>query len=269
MEYIGIAVGLGVVGVVVWICRAFRRARRTYDRKWASVAAALGGAAEPRYWTSRATVRYKVGEHAAQIESDGNSPYTWVSVSLEGKSPGTLVLTEDLGTPDLIKKMFGVQDLSTGDAKFDQEYTVQATPPTLAYRIFAPDRRAAAMASTRRLKGAWQPVISLSRDALEVRVSGGNLEEREILAMAQVAEQFVGYVGSLGPAEGIRWGEAELPNGAPCPVCGTPMVKRLVRCMKCRAPHHEECWLYARRCSTFACGEARYFELFDEEARRA
>lgn len=44
-----------------------------------------------------------------------------------------------------------------------------------------------------------------------------------------------------------------------CQVCGTSMGQPpVVYCVRCRTPHHEECWEYAGRCSTFACQERRY-----------
>jgi hypothetical protein len=45
---------------------------------------------------------------------------------------------------------------------------------------------------------------------------------------------------------------------ARCEVCGTELSKgRVVRCARCRTPHHEECWEFNGACSTFACGETR------------
>ncbi len=43
-----------------------------------------------------------------------------------------------------------------------------------------------------------------------------------------------------------------------CPVCGSEMRDRPVACLRCRTPHHEECWRYTGECSTFACRERRY-----------
>ncbi len=39
-----------------------------------------------------------------------------------------------------------------------------------------------------------------------------------------------------------------------CPVCGCALERGLVRCAKCGAPHHLDCWTYLGKCSTYACG---------------
>ena len=54
-------------------------------------------------------------------------------------------------------------------------------------------------------------------------------------------------IGELGPLE-IH------PVGANCKVCCSGMSSRIVFCSQCRTAHHEECWAYAGKCSTYACG---------------
>lgn len=39
-----------------------------------------------------------------------------------------------------------------------------------------------------------------------------------------------------------------------CPVCGDALEEARVTCSLCEAPHHPECWRWAGRCSTYACG---------------
>lgn len=61
----------------------------------------------------------------------------------------------------------------------------------------------------------------------------------------------------------IQWVEAVAPEGesqGTCQVCGEGMVQNVVRCRRCRTPHHRECWKYIGRCTTFGCGEKRAVE---------
>jgi hypothetical protein len=45
---------------------------------------------------------------------------------------------------------------------------------------------------------------------------------------------------------------------ASCDVCGTSMATgSLVRCAKCRTPHHKDYWDFNRKCAVFGCGEVR------------
>jgi hypothetical protein len=43
-----------------------------------------------------------------------------------------------------------------------------------------------------------------------------------------------------------------------CPVCGAAIAASPASCVRCRTPHHADCWKYFGMCSMFACGERRY-----------
>jgi hypothetical protein len=44
-----------------------------------------------------------------------------------------------------------------------------------------------------------------------------------------------------------------------CQVCGGSLGQgTVVYCRRCATPHHEDCWIYATECSTFACRERRF-----------
>jgi hypothetical protein len=45
---------------------------------------------------------------------------------------------------------------------------------------------------------------------------------------------------------------------AVCPICSTKIApEALVVCRRCETPHHQDCWEFNGRCSTYACGEKR------------
>jgi hypothetical protein len=51
----------------------------------------------------------------------------------------------------------------------------------------------------------------------------------------------------------------EVAADTACQVCGSTLASgAIVRCAKCSTPHHEECWQYARKCSTFGCASQRF-----------
>jgi ribosomal protein L40E len=60
--------------------------------------------------------------------------------------------------------------------------------------------------------------------------------------------------------DGIEILEVRLDNEAVCRVCGTSIDGDVVLCRRCHTPHHHDCWHYAGRCSTYACGERRYIK---------
>lgn len=62
------------------------------------------------------------------------------------------------------------------------------------------------------------------------------------------------------PTDDIEILEVRLDNEAICRVCGTRIDSDVVLCRRCYTPHHHDCWHYAGRCSTYACGERRYIK---------
>ena len=50
------------------------------------------------------------------------------------------------------------------------------------------------------------------------------------------------------------------PVGSPtCQVCGEEITEDMVVCRRCKTPHHRDCWHYFGRCSTYGCGEERFY----------
>ena len=43
-----------------------------------------------------------------------------------------------------------------------------------------------------------------------------------------------------------------------CGICGQSVEKEWVVCCKCKTPHHQDCWEFNGRCSTFGCGASEY-----------
>ena len=43
------------------------------------------------------------------------------------------------------------------------------------------------------------------------------------------------------------------PAAARCPVCACPVETAGPRCLRCRAPHHGDCWRYNGGCGIYAC----------------
>ena len=72
------------------------------------------------------------------------------------------------------------------------------------------------------------------------------------LQLAQHARMFVQVeAGITILGEGSGLGRSE------CQICGAALEGLVVRCTRCATPHHQDCWEYAGRCSTYGCGERR------------
>ena len=118
------------------------------------------------------------------------------------RSPGVFRIFR---VPRASSRFFGSHDLKIGHAEFDRIWYITARPDSLAQRIFTAERRDQVIESVLRIGALAAPSIEITRETLIVRAGGVLRREPEILAMAQSAIDFVGYVFNLGPEEGIAW----------------------------------------------------------------
>jgi hypothetical protein len=149
-------------------------------------------------------------------------------------------------------RLLGFESVLTGDATFDSLFAVTGDR-SLIQRVFDPETRPRAMDAVRRL-GIY-PGFSLEFEArsLEIRFNGTIDDEAFVRALQRSAEELVAIVFGPPPAIGVEWGESvEQPAGR-CPICSTVLREPLIRCLRCRAPHHRECWDYLGRCAVYGC----------------
>jgi len=244
-----------IVVVVIIIGASIAQKNRMLDAL-KRVAARVGGVVDEGGVFSRTGMRFSIGGLDSRIEvyaGSKNSPkYTRISVDLRGLSPGTLhILPEGFGQSFL--KMFGAQDLEIGDAAFDASFVIKATPESLARTLFSPDRRLSVIGAVYRIQNLGDPTIDLDVGHLSVQVRAYVDEESGLMRLVKTTEEFIGFLLGSSADPGIQLGEVRVQSGGECPVCGTAMSERLVRCEVCQTPHHSECWTYMGRCSTYGC----------------
>jgi hypothetical protein len=258
---VGTCLAIVVLAAIVIVLIIFiRKAVLASQERRAAFLASLSGRVNGEYFPAGfmrlphiaflAAGRWKAAIEFQRSDGD-NMPFTKVRVHLEGRAPGILHLIPD-GFGQSFLKMFGAQDIIIGNAAFDRDYVIKATPESLAARIFSPNRRDRVIASMRRLRGMSEPTLSVIRDELVVKVSEAIEEEGAAMRLVQTAEDFLEYLFQVS-TPGIVLGELQMAPSGNCPVCGTAMDSKSVRCESCRTPHHLECWTYMGRCSTYAC----------------
>lgn len=248
----------GIVAVAISIAVSSERTKRI-NEALEKLARRLGGRYTPAGFIDRPALEFMLLDRPTRMEfhrgSRNSPPRSRLEVTLKDRPPGTLhILPEGFGQSFL--KLFGAQDITIGDAQFDSDYVIKATPESLAAQLFNPLRRSRVMASVRRLSSFQNPTIDLEYGRLSINVREFCTDEGRLLAMVQTAEDFLKYlfpVPGPAPEPGIQWGEVRVLEGGHCQVCGMPMKEGVVRCELCRTPHHEECWQYAGRCSMFGC----------------
>lgn len=251
-----VTLGFVFYGLVLW---PFFLKSKAVREPWAErVAERLGGTYTLTSDKGNPWIRFRLEGRPAQFwaGSEEETPTTRVEVDLRGASPGALRIFRD-SVGAFMKRLLRMQDIPIGDAGFDADYVVQSTPVGLALRLFRAERRAGLIASVRRLEALGSPLIELEGERLDVGVNRHLTGEASYLEMVGAAREIVGALLELFPVVPILWVKAQAGEAPQCLVCGTRLESDVVRCKKCRTPHHEDCWRYARRCATYGCGGRR------------
>lgn len=134
-------------------------------------------------------------------------------------------------------------------------YLLRASPAGFAARLFAVERRAELAVRLSELAAFGPLRVDLLRHGLVVEWEPLIERYDDRRRILQIAGSLLDLIDGLGV--GIVFvSEAIAPIGV-CEVCGTGMSQDLVRCRRCRTPHHRECWSYVGRCTTFGCLETQ------------
>jgi hypothetical protein len=119
--------------------------------------------------------------------------------------------------------------------------------------VFSPESRAEVIAAISGLRKFYDPCVEVKDDVLRVSIGQHVDTDEPVRALLRVAGAVLEALGSRG-GEGLLWIEVREGAAAVCQVCGTDAAGRTVLCGSCRTPHHEDCWRYVGRCSTYGCG---------------
>jgi hypothetical protein len=237
--------------IAVFAAVVFAQEQRSKWEEQLRVAAGkLGGTVQPGGLFEATALRFSLkGQSATMRFQDGKHPWTKLEVLLPPPAVGSLKIVPDTIAHSFLR-MIGVHEVEIGDQLFDSIYFIQSKPESLAQTIFAPERRPEAMMAVRRLNHCSGFSLTIEGRMLEIRVLEHLDTPALILAMARTAEAFLGFIRPVISSEGIQMGECR--DGL-CPICAAPLREPLVRCDRCQAPHHQECWEYLGRCATYGC----------------
>jgi hypothetical protein len=247
VRFIGFVI---VVVVLLFRAREERRQRRLlYER----LAGRLGGRYTAATVFTDHELRFSILDRPSHLVlRRGSQPFSSLRIVLPRDPGGWLRICRNK-----LSGMFGLlfhgPRFRTQDPRFDQDYRIQGHPQDLAARIFSPQRRQEAMSAVRRLNRCSGFTLEVRSDLLEIRIQE-TIEDPEVaLALVRTGEDFLRFVFDLDADPGIECGECREHLSGRCPICTTVLREPLVRCERCRSPHHQECWEYLGRCATYGC----------------
>jgi hypothetical protein len=151
----------------------------------------------------------------------------------------------------------GIEDLKIGDDEFDPKYIIKSDSLDVAKDFFtAPVKQA--VNEIRYMGDRDYVLVSINRERIMVR-------KAPLLESVDHLRPFVDAVCSMydrlddmsTKEMGVELQESESEEPPTCQVCGAQVTDpaNKVYCRRCHTPHHEDCWEFNKKCSTYACGE--------------
>jgi len=151
-------------------------------------------------------------------------------------------------------------DIKLGDGMFDAMHVIRTDDAALARSILGDGLRELlsklrAIGNGGRVRFDLFP-YKLQLQKEEMLTDYGSLFEFTRQSLAALAEVKAG----LSAQAGVQFFDdvPPAPEKPVCPVCGAAITAGKATCVRCRTPHHQECWTYFGACSMFACGERRF-----------
>ncbi|HKS15708.1 MAG TPA: RING finger protein [Planctomycetota bacterium] len=174
-----------------------------------------------------------------------------VSFSLAGDEAGWITVSS-LGFKRAFLEQIGFQDVQVGDEEFDERLEVWGSDQEDVRLRLQRDIRGLLIQVDRRWNFLWR----LTPDLMVLRARISPPDRYRIETLAGIAFQILDLLDMKSPLDVVISKVQERLDGeARCPVCGSSLVKgQIVRCSKCRAAHHADCWQFNGLCATFACG---------------
>jgi hypothetical protein len=241
-----------VIAIIVGMIQS-REVRARMERTLATLAGQLQGRFTPAGLFHNATIRFALNDRPAVLEiATGKRPFSHLWVVLPRDPGGRVTISRNNVAEFFISAMEG-RRLRIGDPIFDDLYAVRSRPESLGQRIFAPPRRQEAMTAVRRLIACSGLSIEVKPNVLEIRITEAADTPEIGMALVRTARDFLKFLCNLDVQPALRTGEfTELLSGH-CPICTTTLAEPLVRCPRCRSPHHRQCWDYLGHCATYGC----------------
>ena len=229
------------------------QAHRRMVNRCEDLARRLNGTYTPGGYGTRHRVSFRALGCAHRLDlQDGKRAHLRLEVDLPGPSGGWLKIgPETFG--EVFLALFRGEKFRTGDSQFDQTFVVRGWPEHVLRKLFSPDYRSTAMNAVRRLNQRAPFSIAVSGSTMEIQMAVLGEGAELPLALVRTSEELIRLLYDIDRDPGIQWGESLEKLSGRCPICTTGLREPLIRCPRCRSPHHRECWEYLGHCATYGC----------------
>jgi hypothetical protein len=253
-----------VFAVVLIFLATYHHVRKTalnetYDR----LARRFGGRVQTGGWFEMPAATFIVDGVAVRVDIfDSGSKHSryYTQVHLEWPDPQMRLEVFPDGIWSQMGRLIGMQDIEIGSPEFDRDYVIRSSDIE-AVRAFLSGPVQYQVNLLRGLRGNGDIYVSLGAGELLVKKQGLIREFDQLQTLVQMSLELHAQA-ILTQSSGIEFEEqsaAQPIDSAMCQVCGESIESEMVICRRCKTPHHHDCWNYFGRCSTYGCGETRYY----------
>lgn len=251
-----------VVAVVVAIHVV--NAQRTGDA-YRRLARRFGGSCQGTGFFETPRVHFQYHNVAAAVDvqrTSGNqaSLYTRLQIGWPDRHFRLEVYPENL--LHRLQKFIGMRDYEIGSLEFDADFIINGNDEQLI-KGFLNAEVQQRVDWLRRFSQLNSIHLSVSGGRLSIK-TGGFIRDYDTLSRFVAVSLEVYDHAVHSNTEGIDFVEAVAASSATmgdpvCQICGEEIKLEAVACRTCKTPHHKDCWQYYGACSTFGCGQTRYF----------
>lgn len=189
----------------------------------------------------------------------GKSPtyYTQVHIAWPDRTTRCEVYPERFTSR--VGKMMGMIDVEIGSPKFDADFVVTGNSPRALRDLLTPAVQEA-IYRLLRMGPNYDVYVSIGGGKMLVKKMGLIRHEESLHEFIDAAlDLFDRAIATSGEGiEILSHGASSPESEVTCQICGEAITEELVRCRRCKTPHHEDCWQYFGGCSTFGCGGKQY-----------
>jgi hypothetical protein len=146
-----------------------------------------------------------------------------------------------------LRKAFGAEDVEIGDPAFDSFFQVEGIPARAKESLTSRVRAELMLWRETGVSLEAGPGGTFFRVHKNISDSAMQLS-----LFLQSAERLLRAL--RGAATGVKF--LEEPAGG-CATCRAPLEGSVVRCARCGARQHADCWTYVGGCAVYACGSTR------------
>ena len=269
-----------IAGVVAIALVAANSHAQQLNKTWGILAQRYRGRLHQGSWLQRPSVTFDHNGTWVRVDihsTGGKHPTYYTQVHIGWPEPGFRMEVYPEGFFNRIGKFLGgMEDVEIGSPRFDRDYIITTNEYSLLKETLTPEVQST-IEALRAMEGNRQVYVTIRNYELLIKKLGlldnvASLQRLTDLSLQIYDAALVGQekgiqildVKSHTPS--LTVGEAE--EDVVCQVCGDSIKTDVVFCRSCKTPHHQDCWQYYGKCSTFGCGERSYRRKRSKHSKR-